>query len=35
MVEVVTEVDGKGGYFVERGPDGSAVETRLEPRLLK
>jgi peptidase E len=35
MVEVVSEVDGKGGYYVERGPDGSAVETPLEPRLLK
>lgn len=35
MVEAVTEIDGKGAYFVERGPGGSAVETRLEPRLLK
>jgi len=38
MVEAVTELDGKGAYFVERGSDGSAgsaVETRLEPRLLK
>jgi peptidase E len=35
MVEAVTELDGKGAYFVERGPDGSAVETRLEPRRLK
>src|SRR5882757_8595099 len=38
MVEAVTELDGKGAYFVERGTggsDGSAVETRLEPRLLK
>ena len=38
MVEVVSELDGKGAYFVERGTGesaGSAVETRLEPRLLK
>ncbi len=37
MVEAVTEKDGKGAYFVERGPDGpagAAVETRLEPRRL-
>jgi peptidase E len=35
MVEALTEVDGKGAYYVERGPDGSAVETRLDPRLIK
>jgi peptidase E len=35
MVELLTEVDGKSVYYVERGPDGSAVETPLEPRLLK
>jgi peptidase E len=35
MVEVLSEVDGKNVYYVERDPDGSAVETRLEPRLLK
>lgn len=35
LVETLTEVDGKGAYLVERGPDGSAVETRLDPRLLK
>jgi hypothetical protein len=35
MVEVLTEVDDKSVYYVERAPDGSAVETRLEPRLLK
>jgi peptidase E len=34
MVEAVTEIAGKGAYFVERGPDGDVVETRLEPRLL-
>jgi len=35
MVEALTEVDGKSAYYVERGPDGSAVETRLDTRLLK
>jgi peptidase E len=35
MVEALTEVDSKAGYYVERGPDGSAVETRLETRLIK
>lgn len=35
LVETVTEVDSKAAYYVERGSDGSAVETRLEPRLLK
>jgi len=34
MVEAVTEVDGKGAYFVERGADGRAVETRLDARRL-
>lgn len=34
MVEALTERKGKGAYFVERGPDGGAVETRIEPRLL-
>src|SRR5215216_1833562 len=34
MVEAVTEVPGKGAYFVERGDDGQAVETRIEPRTL-
>lgn len=34
LVETVTEKDGKGAYFVQRGPDGLAVETRLEPRRL-
>jgi peptidase E len=34
MVEAVTEEDDKGAYFVERGPDGEAVETRIDPRRL-
>ena len=34
LVEALTELPGKGAYRVERGPDGAAVETRLEPRLL-
>jgi hypothetical protein len=34
MVEAVTELKEKGAYFVERGPDGGAVETRIEPRAL-
>lgn len=34
MVEAVTEIPGKGAYFVERGDDGQAVETRIEPRTL-
>lgn len=34
FVEAVSEIDGKGAYFVERGPDGSAVETRIDPRRL-
>ena len=34
LVEALTEIPGKGAYRVERGPDGAAVETRLEPRLL-
>lgn len=32
MVEAVTEVPGKAAYFVERGPDGTATEARIEPR---
>jgi peptidase E len=35
LVETVTEVDGKGAYHVERAANGTAVETRLDPRLLK
>jgi peptidase E len=34
MVEAVTELNDKGAYFVERGADGTAVETRLDPRRL-
>lgn len=34
MVEALSEVAGQGVYFVERGPGGQVVETRLEPRLL-
>jgi len=34
LVEALTEIPGKGAYRVERGPDGEAVETRLEPRQL-
>ena len=29
MVEAFAERDGAGAYFVERGPDGTAVETEL------
>lgn len=34
FAEAVAEQDGKGAYRVERGPDGAAVETRLDPRRL-
>jgi peptidase E len=34
LVEAVAELDGKGAYFVEPGPDGLAVETRIDPRRL-
>jgi hypothetical protein len=34
LVEVVTEVDGRGAYYVERAPDAQAIETRLDPRRL-
>jgi peptidase E len=34
MVEALTEIPGRGAYRVERSPDGVAVETRIEPRLL-
>ncbi len=33
MVEALSEVDGAGAYFVERGGDG-AVETQLDVRRL-
>jgi peptidase E len=32
LVEAVSRRDGAGAYFVERGPDGTAVETRIDPR---
>jgi peptidase E len=34
LVEAVADRDGKGAYRVERGPDGTVMETRLEPRRL-
>ncbi len=34
FVEAVSEQDDKGAYFVERGPNGDAVETALETRRL-
>jgi peptidase E len=34
MVEAVADRPGKAAYRVERGPDGAAVETRVEPRML-
>jgi peptidase E len=34
MVGAYTEVDGQGAYWVERGPDGTAIETRIEPEHL-
>lgn len=34
LVEAVADRPGVAAYRVERGPDGRAVETRLEPRLL-
>ena len=34
FVEAVSEQDGKGAYWVERGPDGRAVETNLDVRRL-
>jgi peptidase E len=35
LAEVVADRPGKAAYRVERGPDGTAVETRLEPRMLR
>jgi peptidase E len=35
MVEALTEREGAAAYRVERGPDGTAVETRLDTRLLR
>jgi peptidase E len=34
LVEAVAEQEGAGAYFVERGSDGTAVETRIETRRL-
>jgi hypothetical protein len=34
LVEAVADRPGKAAYRVERGPDGTAVETRVEPRRL-
>lgn len=34
LVEAVADRPGAAAYVVERGPDGTAVETRVEPRLL-
>lgn len=34
LVEAVADRPGVAAYRVERGPDGRAVETRIEPRLL-
>jgi peptidase E len=34
LVEAVADRPGAAAYVVERGPDGTALETRLEPRLL-
>ncbi len=34
LVEAVTEAPGKAAYQVERTPEGAAVETRIEARLL-
>ncbi|MGY1697428.1 Type 1 glutamine amidotransferase-like domain-containing protein [Geodermatophilus sp. SYSU D00814] len=35
LVEAVADRPGAAAYRVERGPDGTAVETRLEPRRLR
>ena len=35
LVEAVADRPGAGAYRVERGPDGTAVETRLAPRRLR
>jgi peptidase E len=34
LVEAVSDRPGAAAYLLERGPGGSAVETRIEPRLL-
>jgi hypothetical protein len=35
LVEAVADRSDKGAYRVERGPDGTAVETRIQPRRLR
>ncbi len=35
FVEALTEKDDAGAYFVERGPDGTAIETPLQTRRLR
>lgn len=35
FVEALSEKDDAGAYFVERGPDGTAIETPLETRRLR
>jgi peptidase E len=34
LVEAVSDTAGKAAYWVERGPDGTAVETKIEPTML-
>ena len=34
LVEAVSDRPDAAAYVVERGPDGAAIETRIEPRLL-
>ena len=34
LIEAVTDIDGKGAYVVDRGPDGTVTEERIEPRRL-
>jgi hypothetical protein len=34
LVEAVADRPGKAAYRVDRGPDGTAVEIRVEPRRL-
>jgi peptidase E len=35
LVEAVSDTPGKAAYYVERGPDRTVVERRIEPRLLE
>ena len=34
LVEAVSDTAGKAAYWVERGPEGTAVETKIEPTML-